>query len=226
MLFFNEGTSPFLGIHWEVKDPETLLTWRLLFVRFLQVKQRLVEFAKVIVSHSRAVKRFKVLPLLPQHLQTVLLHPLIVHQLHLQETGWRKGTQENTKNSSYLHTHLSTHQQVFLFLCLLNICIPLFFYTGVKIRFDFSVKNSTGKMDTSCAYVFSLMWTGASGKRWWRAERWCKREWTDTTSGISWLCMHYTLTMRSSHSLWCNIFGLFSLRETVQTEVSGQRITC
>ena len=63
------------------------LTGRLLFVGLLEVVQGLLEVPQVVIGHAGAVQGLEVLPLLPEHLETVLLHSLVVDQLHLQQAG-------------------------------------------------------------------------------------------------------------------------------------------
>lgn len=42
----------------------------------------------MVIGHAGPVQSLEVLSFLVQHFQTVFLHSLVVHQLHLQQTGW------------------------------------------------------------------------------------------------------------------------------------------
>ena len=82
------------------------LTGRLLFVGLLEVVQGLLEVPQVVIGHAGAVQGLEVLPLLPEHLETILLHSLVVDQLHLQQAGCveERGGEEQGMGSAHVTT--------------------------------------------------------------------------------------------------------------------------
>lgn len=68
---------------------------------FFQVVEGLVEVTQVVKCHSRSIERLEVLAFLLQHFEAVLLDPLVIHQLGLEQAGcrpwggWQTDRQEN-----------------------------------------------------------------------------------------------------------------------------------
>lgn len=64
-------------------------TCRLAGSCLFQVVEGLVEITQVVKCHSRSIERLEVLAFLLQHFEAVLLDPLIIHQLGLEQAGYR-----------------------------------------------------------------------------------------------------------------------------------------
>lgn len=76
-------------------------------MRLLQVVQSLLEVSQVVVGHAGAVQSFEVLALLQKHFQAVLLHTLVVDQLHLQQAGCRQRDQRGkVSHNDEVNSHL------------------------------------------------------------------------------------------------------------------------
>lgn len=71
-----------------VKNTEASLTCGLAVLGVAQVAQGTFVVAQVIEGDARSVHGLEVVPLVAQHLQAVLLHPLVVDQLRLQQARW------------------------------------------------------------------------------------------------------------------------------------------
>lgn len=71
-----------------VKNTAVSLTCGLAVLGVAQVAQGTFVIAQVIEGDARSVHGLEVVPLVAQHLQAVLLHPLVVDQLRLQQARW------------------------------------------------------------------------------------------------------------------------------------------
>lgn len=65
------------------------LTCGLPVLGIAQVAQRTFVVTQVIEGDACSVHGLEVVPLVAQHLQAVLLHPLVVDQLRLQQARWK-----------------------------------------------------------------------------------------------------------------------------------------
>lgn len=73
-----------------VRNTKVSLTCGLAVLGVAQVAQGTFVITQVIEGDSCSVHGLEVVPLVAQHLQTVLLHSLVVDQLRLQQARWNK----------------------------------------------------------------------------------------------------------------------------------------